>query len=347
MQRRTLPIRAAAGFTLVENVFAVTLTSVVVLGCIVLFSRDVQVSRGTMSVQVAQNQAQTLVYAIEGELANARGERPVSTLAQALGSGSGGVITLAASAGFPPGGLACIDRGTNHVERIAYATLESDGRTLNDLMRGVGCTQPASHAANSEVLWDGLAEVLTLGGSPPPELYDGRTLESGGPTYFRGTGAGFSYRLPTDPSGGHDYFQGGELQWGALVDQTPTLDGWCALYFVPRDAFDEATSGVDLNHDGDTTDVFDIGGIHRARWSTSDPAGAPHDVQMGPNVVLQERCHWGADLDGDGFGDPIFLWDPGSGRLHIRLYVYGRNPEGRPAVRRVESMVFLRNSDGG
>jgi prepilin-type N-terminal cleavage/methylation domain-containing protein len=337
-----------SGFTLVEVLFAATLLGVVILGSLMLLSHDMDVSRSSIRVQTAQNQAQTLIYALEKELANARGERPVATLGAALGSGAGGSVTLNASAGLPPAGMITIDRGTPHSEHIAYTTLAADGQTLSGLARGAQCSNAVGHAANAEVLWSGLAELLTLPGNPPPDLYDGQALESSGPTYFRGDGTGLSYRMPTDPTGGHEYFANGQLQWGATVGETPLLTGWCALYYRPDGStFDESQRGIDLNHDGDTTDVFDIGQIYRSRWSTADPAGAPSDVAIGPSVVLQEHCHYGSDLDGDGFGDPIFLWDPVSGRLHLRLYVLGRNAEGWPTVRRVESMVFLRNSDGG
>ena len=155
-----------------------------------------------------------------------------------------------------------------------------------------------------------------------------------------------------------------------MVGQAPLLTGWSALYYVPVGTYDEAQAGIDINHDGDRTDVFDIGQIHRRSWSTSDPASADsREVPIGPSVVLQEHCRYGSDLDGDGFGQQgytdeilpmdhgrrallvdgrltLVLWDPVSGRLHLRLFVLGRSKQGWPTVRRVESMVFLRNSGG-
>jgi len=336
-----------AAFTLVESVFASTLVAVVILGSIVLLSRDMEVSRSSISVQVAQNQAQTLIYALEKELANARGERPVATLTSAIGSGAVGGILLDSSAGFPPAGTLTIERGTQHSEHVQYSDLAADGVTIAGLMRGADCSTATGHAQNAEVLWSGLAEVLALTGTPPPDLYDGQALESAGPVYFRGDGTGISYRMPTDPAGGHDYFADGQLQWGAVVGQTSRLTGWSALYYVPVGTYDEAQAGIDINHDGDRTDVFDVGQIHRRSWDTSNPASAEgREVPIGPSVVLQEHCRYGSDLDGDGFGDPIFLWDPVSGRLHLRLFVLGRSKQGWPTVRRVESMVFLRNSGG-
>jgi hypothetical protein len=59
--------------------------------------------------------------------------------------------------------------------------------------------------------------------------------------------------------------------------------------------------------------------------------------------VLQERCNRGGDLDGDGFDDPLFLWDPMARRLHVRIFVLGNGVEEMPLVRRVESVIYLRN----
>ncbi len=149
------------------------------------------------------------------------------------------------------------------------------------------------------MLWSGLAEVLALTGTPAADLYDGQALESAGPVYFRGDGTGISYRMPTDPAGGREYFADGQLQWGAIVGQSPLLTGWSALYYVPVGTYAEAQSGIDINHDGDRTDVFDIGQIHRRSWNTSDPGNLDsREVAIGPSVVLQEHCHCGSDLDG-------------------------------------------------
>jgi len=101
-----------------------------------------------------------------------------------------------------------------------------------------------------------------------------------------------------------------------------------------------------VNHDGDETDVFDVGQIRAHTWDSADPAVPASDIGLGPASVLQERCNAGGDLDGDGFDDPIFLWDPARRRLHVRLYVLGRTGGEVPAVRKVESMIFMRNEVG-
>ena len=82
-------------------------------------------------------------------------------------------------------------------------------------------------------------------------------------------------------------------------------------------------------------------------WETCSPELSPNkaasELGMGPSNILQERCEWGSDLNGDGFEDPIFLWDRGSRRLQISLFILGRTNADQPIVRQVQSVLFLRN----
>ena len=55
-----------------------------------------------------------------------------------------------------------------------------------------------------------------------------------------------------------------------------------------------------------------------------------------------EHC----DLSGDGFDDPIFLWDASLGTLHVRLLLVVGNIETIPVVRRADTVLFLRNGAG-
>ena len=48
-------------------------------------------------------------------------------------------------------------------------------------------------------------------------------------------------------------------------------------------------------------------------------------------------------MDGDGFEDPIFLWDPATRELRVRLFILGMSVDEVPIVRRVEAAQFLRN----
>ena len=108
------------------------------------------------------------------------------------------------------------------------------------------------------------------------------------------------------------------------------------------DTYDESQTGDDVNKDGDRVDVFDVGQIRRLTWDTADPTRV-ENLGLGPTNVIQERCHWGADLDADGFADPLFLWNHETNLLHVRLFILGRANQDVPVVREVESVMFLRN----
>ena len=334
-----------SGFTLLEMLFAVTIFAGVLLMSYSLLTRQAEMSQASVTLSVAQTRAQTMLFRLEQELSHARGAAPVAASALALSSSTTGLLQVDSTKGFPPSGMLLIDRGTANVERLAYATLPADGQHFRNLTRGVQCTNPTNHAANAVVLWDGLAEVLALGSAPPASDWDGKALEASGTSYFRGDGSGFSYRLPTDPAGGNDYLAAGALQWGAAVGGVQAIDGWASIYFVPRRVVREADLGIDINHDGDKLDTFDVGQIVKRTWSTTNPGSAPIERPLSPTVMLQEQCHWGRDLDGDGFDDPMFLWDPATRCLHVRLFVLGEGSTSRASVRKVESLVFLRNDD--
>ena len=134
----------------------------------------------------------------------------------------------------------------------------------------------------------------------------------------------------------------------ATVNGKHTLNGWSAFYFAPSLSLNEAELSSDLNRDGDREDVFDLGRIRLRSWDAADPKTPIQDVGLGPNVVLQERCRPGGDLDGDGFADPLLLWNASARRLHVRLFCAGQSAGGKYLVRRAESTIFLRNapSDG-
>jgi hypothetical protein len=195
------------------------------------------------------------------------------------------------------------------------------------------------------VLWASMADPIDLQTNPPQELWDGCALESTGPVFFRGDGTGFSYRVPVDPTNSipPNYLDGDQLRWGHTLNNVPSMDAWACLYYVASATFVEAATGDDVNRDGDTLDVFDIGQIRRRIWDTLDPANPPADLGLGPTNILQERCNWGGDLNGDGFDDPLFLWDEETRQLHMRLFILGRTNADLPIVRDVESLVFLRN----
>jgi hypothetical protein len=308
--------------------------------------RDGRLSRSTVAISVAETHAQRMLRTLVTQLSVARGELPHALLAADLASGEVGQVFVDSTLGFPNQGLLLVDRGTADVERVAYAALDTGTSTFRSLFRGSECTTASGHAQGASVYWSAIAQALPLAGSPPAAAYDGRATEPEGIAYFLGDGTGFSFRVPTDPAGGDDVLDRGDIRWGAVTNGNPSLTGWSALVWTPRTSISEVDLRADLNHDGDRTDVFEVGQIRVRSWDSVDSSVPATDIGLGPAVILQERCRHGGDLDGDGLDDPIFLWDPMKRRLHVRLFVLGRSTGEVPAVRRVETMIFLRNETG-
>lgn len=339
--------RARAAFTMVELAVAGTILAVVLMSILVVATRDDALSRSSLSVGVAETRAQEMLAVLERELVHARGASPRAALTQTLGTGETGAIVVDSTLGFPDQGTLLIDRGSGSVERVRYTSLDATRTRFLGLERGVNCTTATTHAQGATVLWSGLAEPIAIQSNPGTSLFDGRATESTGPVFYRGEGAGFSYRVPTDPTGGTDYMDGSDVRWGAVVGNTPTLDGWAAVYYEPRETFDESTARFDLNKDGDTSDTFDVGQIRKRSWDTANPNAQVRELGLGPTVVVQERCRYGSDLDGDGASDPLFLWDANLRRLHVRLFVLGSGSSSTPILRKVETTLFLRNEPEG
>jgi hypothetical protein len=332
----------SAGYSLLEVVIAAFLFSVVVLGSIGLLVRSTRLSESTAGVVSEQTRVQELLSRLEQELSYANGGEAKTVLAADFASGATTSIQVESTVGFPDRGVLLIGRGTASEERVRYAALGDDTKSFLVLTRGDQCTEPAAHAAGDAVFWVGLAEPIELQEDPPPAAWDGLVQAAGAATFFRGDGAGFTFRVPTDPSGGTSYLSDGELQWGAVVGGEPTLDGWSALYFEPGALLSEPAAGADVNGDGDEADVFDVGSVRLRSWDAADPLAAPTDVGLVPAMVLQERCNWGGDLDGDGFADPLFLWDGAARSLQVRLFVVHASTT-PPTVRVAETLIFLRN----
>jgi hypothetical protein len=333
-----------AGFTIVEILFATTIMTGVLLASFVAMQRDVALQRSSLSVSVAEGKAQSMLFKLERELGDARGANPRATLSSTLGPGGTTAQVTPNTLGFPDQGFLLIDRGNGNREIAAYAGL-GGATSFTGLTRGQQCTEGDDHAIGDEVLWAGIAEPIPLQVNPPANLWDGQAIEPTGTIFYQGLGTGFSYRVPTDPAGGTNYLDGDDLQWGETVRGNPTLDGWGAIHFNAVWVFNEAAEGQDLNGDGDRVDLFDVGQIRRRTWDTTNTA-ITTDVGLGPTVVVQEQCNWGGDLDADGFNDPIFLWDADRRTLHVRLFVIGTSPGASAILRRVESMIFLRNEPG-
>lgn len=328
---------------LLETIVAVGLFSVVLATSMAMVESGRRFSNSTLQITSVEDLAQQMLFRMEHELASAAGASPKCSLPVSFGAGQTDELIVSSTLGFPPRGTLILDRGGDLEERVRYAAIGAADR-FAILSRGSECTGVFEHSGADGVdqLWSGLAEPLANQIDPQPTEYDGIALEDGVRVYFRGEGAGFSYRQPVDPSGGNNPLNGHELFWGADLASGPSVNGWAAIVFEPRDSYDEAVTGDDVNRDGDKVDVFDVGQLRRLRWDTTAP-GTVEELGLGPSKVLQERCNYGGDLDGDGFADPMFLWDSDSNLLHVRLFLLGTSREDMPVVRKVESVMFLRN----
>jgi hypothetical protein len=346
MRARRTPGRGPRrGYTLLEVVITSTLFTVVILASVSLLERDRDLSRSMLNMSHVELMSQDMLFDLERELANSYGANPIAVAKIALDAGST-ELRVDSTLDFPPAGSFVIDRGTTREEVIGYSGLSDTKDLLTGLQRGLDCTQPIAHEEGTEALWAGLAEPLEEQPPADPAAADGVALEDSGPVYYRGTGTGFSYRVPVDPDGKLKFLVEDEISWGGTVPGAPDAEavhGWNAIYFEPRLLFEEATHKDDVNNDGDTSDVYDVGQLKKVVWNVEEPDQKPFSVALGPMNVLQERCHHGSDLDHDGFEDPMFLWDSKFNALHVRLFLIGLSDAEAPVTRKVESVMYLRN----
>jgi hypothetical protein len=244
-------------------------------------------SNSTLQITGVEDLAQQMLFHMEHELASATGSTPKFTLPGPLSAGEVSGMDVSSTLGFPPHGTLLLDRGGARAERVNYSSIASATR-FEGLARGQECTTSSDHAGANGVdqLWCGLAEPLANQVDPSPADYDGIALEDGQKVYFRGDGRGFSYRVPIDPTGGDNPLNGHDLYFGAVVGGVPTLNGWVALVFEPREEYDEAATKDDVNRDGDTSDVFDVGQLRRLTWDASDPTRV-EELGLGPTNVIR------------------------------------------------------------
>lgn len=335
---------ARSGSMLIETLIAITLFAVVLGSSMAMVESGRRFSTSTMQITTVEDLAQQMLFRMEHELATAAGQSPKCSLPVPLPAAELDLLTVSSTLGFPPRGTLLVDRGTIREERIRYGSIVS-ATQFGQLTRDTPCSAAVNHpgADGVDQLWVGLAEPLANQIDPAPAEYDGIALEEGRQVFFRGDGTGFSYRVPVDPSGGNNPIDGHDLIWGASFSEgMPTTNGWMAVVFESIGTYEEALTGDDVNEDGDSEDVFDIGQLRRLVWDTTDPSRV-EDLGLGPTNVIQERCNHGSDLDGDGFADPMFLWDAETNLLHVRLFLLASSRQDMPVVRKVESVLFLRN----
>ena len=351
MTRTTKQTRA--GSTLIEVTFSTAILSVLLLSIFGVLERQGQLGRATLTTAITENRAIELASRLRRELVSARGKRVRCVLTapvSAGASGPGSSLQVSTTTGFPPYGTLLVDSGTASVERIGYESLDLDEREFRGLTRSLGGTNDSSHSVTSEwIWWSGMA--CPVEGSAGTE--GGTAWQNGREIQFRGDGLGFSYRVPVDLDGDvgmPDYLNGLEPAWGAITRSgvdgalTPNGTGWCAIVFEASSEVNEAELNDDINQDGDEVDVFEIGRLVKLTWDTIDPLIPVHRQALGPACILQERDAPAADLDGDGYEDPLFLWDADTRVLNVRLFLLARGLPDQPTIRRIEVCVFLRNA---
>jgi len=334
---------ARRGFTLVEMSIALGITGVVMGSVVVALNLE---ASGIKQMTTRKNQERTveaMLGRVGEELEFARGVCPEAFLTKDLYAGEQREVCVDGTSGFPPAGRLILHDDFGEREHIAYLSTDVDTSRFLDLQRGLYEGAKSFYAKGRLVRWAGMAVPIENQQNPSPDQYDGKARERTGLVYFRGDGVGFTFRVPVDPDGDGLYFQGSEVTWGARLQSGETTDGWCAVTFQPVAKLREEVRKADLNRDGDLGDSFDVGRIRMVSWNAADPTEKVRDPVLCPPNILQLEHDWGGDFDGDGFEDPMFLWDDHSGRLHVRLFVAPGLVDGLNNVERVDATFFLRN----
>lgn len=335
---------ARAGVTLLELLIATSILAGVLVAALSTFGREGEALQAITNQTQVSLRGQHLIGRLDALLGDAQPILPDAWLTEDVDTSQNARFLVDTHLGFPDRGFVILEPGTLREEHVSYASLGSTGgpRLLN-LERGLGCTTAAVHSTGARVLWAGIASVIPQQIAPPSSAFDGSSLERGEEVFFRGDGTGFSFRVPTDPTGGNNVLNGLDVQWGATLRGQPLATARCAFVFEVTDEISEAELEQDLDRDGNLSTIFDLGEVHLRIWDTADSGLLPQSVSLGGTRILQRQCDHGGDLDNDGYDDPMFLWTPESGRLRVRLFLLSHRV-GQPAVvTRQEATLRLRN----
>ncbi|MEZ5973932.1 MAG: hypothetical protein R3E96_03540 [Planctomycetota bacterium] len=314
----------------------------IIMAMIVGMQREAKNLGELVTTTHRERAAQVVMHRIEQELEFAAGSAAAGWLSSAA-TAAGTTATFDSSLGIPPTGTLLFEPGTVSEERADYTGLDRSTHTITGMTRGVQCTGGFGHPSGVRAYWAGSAVALEDQAGPPASQWDGQAASPSGPIFFRGDGTGFSFRVPTDPAGGTNYFDATGIRWGSEVAGAPSLNGWSALTFRASRQLTEVQANRDLNLDGDTADTFDVGQIMLLRWDAMANGAADTEVALCPPIVLQEVCNYGADLNNDGFEDPMFLWDPTDGSLRVQLFIVSGTHNGRAQLSRTATTIYLRN----
>lgn len=326
--------RSSRGYTLVELMLSVIAGCALLLGMIA----SQEASSWELADQADQNAAdrevQQLLCSLEQGLLHAQGGTPIATLVEPLARGGGAAMHVDSTFGFPDRGALLLSPGTRSELRVSYTSVD----TPHARFEGLRCESENTQPAGTAVQWAGSATLLG-----PLAGQEWRSTDSySGPVAFQGDGTGFVFRDLVDTGGSGSTAD--RIRWGAMVEGRSNVDGWSCIEFEPVALIRERDRSSDLNGDGDLDDSFDLGHLQLRHWSSLDPAGGVRGRSLGRPMILQEVDRPGGDMNGDGLEDPIFLWDPSSAWLRVRLHLLDQDENGRDTTRRVETSIHLRNS---
>jgi len=331
-----------SGFSILEVLISLSILSLVMSGFLYALNGEVSRMQGMVSTSYHGLTARNLLVRVKGELEYGRLITPEAFLAEDLGGGTTNGLRVNSTLGFPDQGRLLLGPGEAREERIGYERLSADGMELLDLERGQACTSGAGHARGSVARWAGTASFIENQSTPGASEFDGVSQELFGPRFYRGDGTGVVFQSSIASAPGESRFDGTDVRWGATVDAQAITGACSTLRFAPVATVTEADRDFDFNGDGDRSDSFELGSIHLRSWNPAVP-GDVTDTALCPPIVLQETCQPAADLDADGFQDPIFLIDPRTGWVRVRLFVLAGAIQQTPVVQRLEMALHVRN----